>query len=122
MSQRNTKHNKDSLLNLRNRRSKILFLFSFTLLHMLLTALFFYWSFSVVMGYSANDKPVSAAGAILVRVSDFFQWPLIISLARNEFLRNALPNYSVYIIMFLNSLLWALVALGIILWLRKIQR
>ena len=122
MSHRKPIRGNDSFISLRSRRSKIVFIICFTLIHMLLTALFFFWSFSVVMGYSADDKSLPAAGELLVRISDFFQWPLIISLARVEFLRNALPNYSLYIIVLLNSLLWALVALGIVLWLRKARR
>lgn len=122
MSPRETISRKDSFASLRGRKSRVLFILIFTLIHMLLTALFFFWSFSVVMGHSTEDTPLSVAGEILIRVSDFFQWPLIISLARNEFLRNVLPNYSVYIILFFNSLLWSLVALGIILGLSRVRR
>src|SRR4030042_2380699 len=121
MNRPNTIRDKAFLHGLRSRRSKVLFILIFTLLHMLLTALFFFWSFSVVMANSDADQPLPVAGKILVGISDGFQWPLIISLARNEFLRNVLPNYSVYIMVLLNSLLWAFAALGILLWVNRIR-
>jgi hypothetical protein len=72
---------KDSLLNLQSRRSKVIFVIIFTLLHMLLTGLFFYLSTSVVMANADTDQSLPVAGRILVGISDGFQWPLIISLA-----------------------------------------
>ncbi|OGO14165.1 MAG: hypothetical protein A2Y53_06510 [Chloroflexi bacterium RBG_16_47_49] len=122
MSHRRPIRGKDSFLSLRSTRSKQFFVVSFTVLHMLLTGLFFFWSFSVVMAHADDSNPLPASAELLVRISDIFQWPLIITISSIASLRTVLPAYSVYIALLLNSLLWALVALGIILWLRKLRR
>lgn len=101
---------------------KGVFLFTLiaTAIHMLLTVLLFLFSYSVVMSFSSRDLPLPFAGEILYRISQIFQWPLIILLGRIEFLQQALPVYSGFFILLLNSLLWALAALVIVLGVLKI--
>jgi len=105
----------------RKGSAKVLFALIVTVLHMLLTGLLFMLSFSLVMGSAAVDQPLSLVGEIVYRLSQLFQWPLVILLGRSEFLAEVLPAYSVIFILFLNSLLWALVILGIILGIMKLQ-
>jgi len=102
------------------RKRRVLFIIIFTLLHMFLTGLLFMASFSVVLANANDDKPLPLAGKALVMVSEIFQWPLMIPIGRIEFLRDVLPNFSLYIILLLNSLIWALVALGILIRLRRL--
>jgi hypothetical protein len=104
-----------------SRNSKVLFVLVFTLIHMLITVGLFLASFYVVMANADDGKPLPAEAEILVRVSDVFQWPVLAPLGQIEFLRNVLPVYSVYIILPINSLVWALTALGIVLGLRRMR-
>jgi hypothetical protein len=100
---------------------KILFTLSFCIVHMLLTGFLFIWSFSVVMANAIDPYPLPVSGKILVVISEIFQWPLIPNLGQIELLRNVLPNFMLYILLFLNSLLWALVALVLFVWIQKIR-
>jgi hypothetical protein len=104
-----------------SRNSKVLFVLVFTLIHMLVTVGLFLASFYVVMANADDGKPLPAEAEILVRVSDVFQWPVLAPLGQIEFLREVLPVYSVYIILPINSLDWALTALGIVLGLRRMR-
>lgn len=108
--------------SLQGRKSKFLFIIIFTLLHMLVTVLLFFWSFSVVMGNADDGEPLPIAGEILLQVSEVFQWPVFIPLGRIEFLGDILPAYSGIFILLLNSLVWALVALIIVLGIQRILR
>jgi len=56
-----------------------------------------------------------------VQLSEIFQWPLITWLGRSDLLRAVLPSFSLPIIALLNSLMWAIAVLGIMVWVRKLQ-
>lgn len=112
--------NEDNFLGLSSPKGKFLFTLIITAIHMLLTVLLFLFSFSVVMSFSSRDQPLPFAGEILYRISQIFQWPLIVPLGRIEFLQEALPVYSGIFILLLNSLVWALAALVIVLGALKI--
>jgi hypothetical protein len=102
------------------RSSKVLFVIIFTLLHMLLTALLFLISFSFTMSIADTDKSLPLIGEMFYRLSQIFQWPVMISLSRMGQLHN-IPAYSGIFILFLNSLLWAVAILSIILGITKLR-
>jgi hypothetical protein len=122
MSHRKPIRKEAPFTSLESRRNKLIFIFIFTLVHMLLTAIFFFWNYSVLLANIETGKPLTWAGQLLIRISEIFQWPLIISLAQNEFVQKVLPAYSFYIALFLNSLLWTLVVLGILLLIKSTRR
>jgi hypothetical protein len=104
----------------KTRSRKVLFVLIFTVLHMLLTVLLFLISFSFVMSIADTDKSLSLIGEIFYRLSQFFQWPVMISLSRMGQLNN-IPAYYGIFILFLNSLMWAVVILGIILGITRLR-
>jgi hypothetical protein len=107
---------------IRSRKGRNIFVVVFTLVHILLTTLFFFWSFSAVMATTEGIDASSQSAKILVQISDFFTWPILFLLFQNTSLQNVLPNFTLYIAVFLNSLLWALAVLGLLLGLSEILR
>lgn len=106
-------------MNIRRCKTRLLFVLGFTLVHMALSMLTFLWSFSVVMAHADDGLPLTAGGRIILWLSQAFQAPLISGLSRVDYLQQMLPSFFVIIILFLNSLLWGLVALGIVVLLTR---
>lgn len=100
-------------------RNIVIFILICTAIHMGLTALFLYWNYSVLNTFYTSGKTLTWAGQLLGRLNEITQWPTIKYLSQNESLISSLPAYSFYVALFLNSLLWALVILGIMLIIRK---
>ncbi len=107
-------HRKPSPRWLSHPKEKLIFILVFTVAHVLLTLGLFYWNYSSLLANMQTGAALTPAGQVLIKVSEAFQWPLIISLAQNQAITN-LPTYSFYIVVLLNSLLWALVALLLII-------
>ena len=102
------------------RSGKVLFVLIFTAVHMLLTVLLFLISFSFTMSIADTDKSLPLLGEIFYHLSQFFQWPVMISLSRMGQLNN-IPAYSGIFILFVNSLLWAVAILIIFLGITKLR-
>jgi hypothetical protein len=120
MSNKKIVNNSDPLPLFHSGKNRLLFVLVFTPIHMLLTYVFFYLNYSSLLRNMETGSSLTWTGQLLIFLSDLFQWPLIRYLSQSEFVIKTLPSYSFYIVLFLNSLLWALVVLGIILLLRSL--
>ena len=100
----------------------LIFIILFTIIHFLLSFLFFLWSFSVVMGKMDQGDAYSGAEQIILRVSDILLYPVFIPLGQVDILREYLPAWAGIVILILNSLVWALAALALVLWVKRPRR
>ena len=105
---------------LQSRRNKVLFVLVFTLLHMVLSVALFLWSFSTVMGNMDNGAPLAIGEELIISISDILLWPIFIPLGQVDTLREILPAWAGIFILILNSLVWALVGLGVVLGIQKV--
>ena len=108
-------------MTLQTPKSRALFIIIFTLLHLILSVLLFLWSFSIVMGKMDDGRILTSGEVLIIHISDIFLWPVFIPLGQVESLREILPAWSAIFILLLNSLLWAIVALMLLLGIQKIH-
>jgi len=74
-----------------------------------------------VMGELDDGRSVTIGQELIIHISDIFLYPLFIPLGQVESLREILPAWSAIFILVLNSLLWAIVALTLVLGIQKIR-
>ena len=108
-------------MDLQTSKKRALFIVIFTLLHLIMTVMLFMWSFSIVMGKMDDGRTLTAGEELIIHISDIFLWPVFIPLGQVEFLREILPAWSAVFILLLNSLLWAVIALLLMLGIQKIR-
>jgi hypothetical protein len=106
---------------LQTSKNRLLFIAFFTLVHLVLSVLLFLWSFSIVMGKLDDGRTLAYGQELIIHISDIFLWPVFIPLGQAESLREILPAWSAIFILLLNSLLWAIVALMLVLSIQKIR-
>ena len=108
-------------MDLQTLKGRALFIIIFTVLHLILSVLLFLWSFSIVMGKLDDGRTLAFGQELIIHISDIFLWPVFIPLGQVESLREILPAWSAIFILLLNSLLWAIVALMLVLGIQKIR-
>jgi len=89
------------MLNLQEPKGKLLFIAGFTIIHILLTVLFFFVSFSYVMAHADDNLPLPKPGEVLLFISDILLWPLIKAFTNEIFIEVSFsPGLIVFIIFF----------------------